>query len=388
MKLNGIELMDCHCGIKILCKFITSRVVIHVGKRYKMLKSCFGILLFWYLLLPTLSSEEPISSELGYSKLQGLYKKAEFDQREEIVDAILELNNREVVKIYKIIKKESTLKLKRHLALFRKISRKKRKKVSKAQMQKVEKYRKDLKQLRYGLMTKDLVKKIGDPALTGLKEMLWLDRETVYEEQEDLEESRKKVLVLNDWEERCIKKAEIKIKKSKKYKVPKFAIEPEESTNVSDSLVHKENLILTEFLPVKKSMIKVLYDNSKLTEYIDKKEAEGVLDLNIMRLLLGMSPLSIDVLLCYSAREHSNDMKTKKFFAHESPLPGKKSPSDRAKRYGTKANAENIAHGAATPQATNKMWWYSPGHHKNMLNEKLKTIGLGRTNRHYTQVFR
>jgi len=69
-----------------------------------------------------------------------------------------------------------------------------------------------------------------------------------------------------------------------------------------------------------------------------------------------------------------------------SPVPGKKTPWARAKRFGTSAHAENIAAGANTGADTIRLWWYSPGHHKNMMGGHAR-VGLGRHKKTWTQLF-
>jgi uncharacterized protein YkwD len=91
--------------------------------------------------------------------------------------------------------------------------------------------------------------------------------------------------------------------------------------------------------------------------------------------------------LCEAARDHSEDMQVNRFFAHESPLPGKKTPWDRAKNFGTSASGENIYMGSSDPHGANMGWFYSPGHHKNMFNAGQVRIGLGCTGSHWTQMF-
>ncbi|MFI5378131.1 MAG: CAP domain-containing protein [Tepidisphaerales bacterium] len=53
---------------------------------------------------------------------------------------------------------------------------------------------------------------------------------------------------------------------------------------------------------------------------------------------------------------------------------------------GTSASAENIASGTGTGEGAIRMWWHSPGHHKNMLARQHRT-GLGRSGNHWTQMF-
>jgi len=116
-------------------------------------------------------------------------------------------------------------------------------------------------------------------------------------------------------------------------------------------------------------------------------EREGIRQLNEWRLLLGLNALVIDPRLCEAGRGHSEDMHTHQFFAHESPLPGKKTPWDRAANAGTKARGENIYMGSPSPGSANKGWFFSPGHHKNMFKTSHLKIGLGRYQKHWTQLF-
>jgi uncharacterized protein YkwD len=80
-------------------------------------------------------------------------------------------------------------------------------------------------------------------------------------------------------------------------------------------------------------------------------------------------------------------MATLNFFAHESPVAGKKTPWDRAAKFGTSASGENIAMGARSGPASIWMWWYSPGHLKNMTNGGHNRIGLGQNGVYWTQLF-
>lgn len=81
--------------------------------------------------------------------------------------------------------------------------------------------------------------------------------------------------------------------------------------------------------------------------------------------------------MCDAGRGHSKDMKEKAFFAHESPVAGKETPWKRAALAGTKANAENIYMGSTRGVDAIQAWWYSPGHHANMMADHRKA-GLPR----------
>ncbi|MBI1373421.1 MAG: hypothetical protein GC159_11885 [Phycisphaera sp.] len=129
-----------------------------------------------------------------------------------------------------------------------------------------------------------------------------------------------------------------------------------------------------------------LAGNLRYASRLDAEVVAGIDELNRIRLLLGLGAQAIDPKLCAAATDHSTDMAEKGFFAHESPVPGKASPWDRAKRFGTSASAENIAAGMSTGVAAIHGWWHSPGHFKNMLGGH-KRVGLGEHDKHWTQMF-
>ncbi|MFC6084641.1 CAP domain-containing protein [Sphaerisporangium aureirubrum] len=91
----------------------------------------------------------------------------------------------------------------------------------------------------------------------------------------------------------------------------------------------------------------------------------------------GCGPLRIDEKLRAAARGHSDDMAAKSYFDHTSA--DGRSPWDRIKAAGYKSSmfAENIARGQASPEAVVKAWLNSPGHRANIMNCKLKAIGVG-----------
>jgi uncharacterized protein YkwD len=99
---------------------------------------------------------------------------------------------------------------------------------------------------------------------------------------------------------------------------------------------------------------------------------------NAQRAQHGCSALRVDVHLRAAARGHSEDMRVRKYFEHNSP--DGKTPWDRIKAAGYSqagAEAENIAMGYATAQAVVTGWMNSPGHRANILNCSLKAVGIG-----------
>jgi uncharacterized protein YkwD len=138
-----------------------------------------------------------------------------------------------------------------------------------------------------------------------------------------------------------------------------------------------------------KDALRILANNAKIAikEEVPEQEVKGVEECNLWRLLVGLNACELDPKLCESARDHSKDMAEKGFFAHESPVPGKTTPWDRAKNFDTTASGENIHMGSSDFHGANSGWFYSPGHHKNMFNAGQRRIGLGQHNTHWTQLF-
>ena len=135
--------------------------------------------------------------------------------------------------------------------------------------------------------------------------------------------------------------------------------------------------------------LKILEKNRKTVEdeEVPAEEARGIEECNLLRLYVGLGALELDPKLCEAARDHSKDMAEQGFFAHESPVPGKKTPWDRAAKAGTTASGENIYAGSPDSHSANMGWFYSPGHHKNMFSPGQRRIGLGQHGSHWTQLF-
>jgi uncharacterized protein YkwD len=135
--------------------------------------------------------------------------------------------------------------------------------------------------------------------------------------------------------------------------------------------------------------LRILEANAKLAakEQLPADEVKGIEECNLWRLLVGLNACVLDPQLCAAARDHSKDMAEKRFFAHESPVPGKTTPWDRAKNFNTTASGENIHMGSAQSSSANRGWFYSPGHHKNMFSPGQARIGLGQHGSHSTQMF-
>ena len=148
-----------------------------------------------------------------------------------------------------------------------------------------------------------------------------------------------------------------------------------------------EKLLASTLPPQDEKIRRVLEENEKIMQGLPQDIIAGLRALNAMRIMCGVQPLVVDLKLCEAARLHSGDMLSRGFFSHESPVPGKKTFSDRARLAGTTASGENIYMGGNMTVDAIKAWFLSPGHHKNMLGDSRRRQGLGRAGNHWTQMF-
>ena len=165
----------------------------------------------------------------------------------------------------------------------------------------------------------------------------------------------------------------------KKYPPPNH---PGTATRIDEAIA----FALFAGLPMSGSDRKTLEANESVRVRAPHQEYLGTLRLNEIRYLLGLPLVVIDEKLSDAARDHSKDMATLGFFSHTSPVAGKKRFSQRAANFGTSAGAENIAAGQRTGHGSIRAWWYSPGHHRNMLGRHRRT-GLGQHGTMWTQMF-
>ena len=268
-------------------------------------------------------------------------------------------------------------------------------------------------------LTKEQIVQVADPALAQLKKLILVSPQDILAKNPDLAKRRESLNTLGSQWERCTtlllakqfeeeqKRREAKEKREGEAPAEQrpAAVDAftqtggaQEAENKSDEdgvmgapsfaayLAKEEEIAVALATPMDPQTRAVLAFNNQLAGRLDPEEARCVLDLNLTRNLLGLAALKIDLALAAAARDHSKDMATLDFFAHESPVPGKTSPSDRAERFGTTTSAENIAMGTLDGAVANEMWWHSPGHHKNMLGEHAR-VGLGRHERYWTELF-
>jgi uncharacterized protein YkwD len=203
-----------------------------------------------------------------------------------------------------------------------------------------------------------------------------LDRSEVLEKSSDLQSERKKLVEFGRLWETC--HAQLPVSDhADNAKAQAATFEGE--------LQSEEEMAASLAVPLDPRTRAVLAANARLAEKIDAEEARAILELNLARNLLGLNALAIDLKLCAAARDHSTDMEKLKFFSHESPVPGKKSFTDRAKNFGTSASAENIHAGGTSGKSAHEGWFHSPGHHRNQMGNYTR-VGVGRSGTHFTQM--
>ena len=231
----------------------------------------------------------------------------------------------------------------------------------------------------------------SDPALARLKELLLVDREEILAQGKNLAKPRSVLLKQGlEWDY-CRMKARERVPAAEIPQKPQAKESPappgeQPAVLFADYLIQEEELALASAMPMDPETRQTLSGNAQLSSKLDPEEARCILDANLIRCLLGLKALAIDPGLVMASRGHSADMRKLNFFAHDSPVAGKTTPWERAKLAGTTGSAENIAFGTRDGIGTSRMWWHSPGHHKNMLGEHLR-IGVGRDDTHWTQMF-
>ncbi len=259
-------------------------------------------------------------------------------------------------------------------------------KVAQADMQEVATLQAQVNALRADEgLTKEKVKQVGDPAMERLAQVLLVDRASVLASDKRLVENRQSLLPIGRlWETADAYLA--KFDTAPAAGDGEAPADKPQAVSFEQYLVQEEEIAVRLALPMSDVTRAVLAQNEKLASKLDPEEARCVLSLNLTRILLGLEPVLIDLQLTAAARDHSHDMIEHNFFAHDSPVPGKATPWDRAARFNTKASGENIAAGYSTGPAANLAWFHSPGHHKNMLGNH-KRVGVGRENKHWTELF-
>jgi len=240
-------------------------------------------------------------------------------------------------------------------------------------------------------LTKAMVHEICDPAVITIVALLEITIEQIFENEKDLDEEMwviresidQHVMLFNYWNQA---RSELLQAEKKLAKRAERAQQPTDPSTYNDNLYNDLERIARDVEIMPERDRELLKANATLFVQLAPEEASGIYKLNLLRIRSGIGAVRVDLKLCTAGRGHSADMVEHSFFAHTSPVPGKSSPSDRANLAGTSGGAENIASGQETGHAAIQAWWYSPGHHLNMMAPHGRT-GLGRHQNHWTQMF-
>ena len=126
--------------------------------------------------------------------------------------------------------------------------------------------------------------------------------------------------------------------------------------------------------------------NATVQKCMSDPELENARMVNGYREYLGIFPYEFDPRLVNSARGHSKEMVELKYFAHDSPVPGNKTPWDRIRKAGyAGGSGENIAFGVGKGDEAFWMWFDSPCHHQNMASLGSTALGVGNVAVTWTQ---
>jgi len=336
-----------------------------------------AILLAFALLLPATPGRAGLTPT-EKARASELYKQfkacgADLAARSGIVTQMLEMGSPVAEVIHPIIDREFRAASERYLGGFQSQTKTVAlQKDTREKRERIKKLRADVQALRQIKdLKKETIVRVGDPALEELRRLTRLDRDEVLGSSEALARARADLLEIGKQRNACIETLLL---------VDLERFDP-------DALTGAEAQTASSALSLDRDARKILAENESLAAEIEPAEADAIRDLNELRMLVGLRPCLIDPRLCAAARGHSKDMRERKFFAHESPVPGREDPWKRARLAGTSANGENIHAGSKTGAGANRGWWHSPGHHKNMLSPGAARVGMGVAGTHWTQMF-
>jgi len=124
-------------------------------------------------------------------------------------------------------------------------------------------------------------------------------------------------------------------------------------------------------------------------KWANKSQKDFSDHLNHARIIMGLHAMLLEENLSKAAWGHSSDMRTGGFFSHTSPVPGKKSPADRARlaKFAGSWTGENIFMGSPSYSAAYNGWFGSDGHRFIMFTKGgSNVIGVGVDGGHWTMM--
>ena len=351
-------------------------------------------------LADTLPAGEPRPAALSSEQLQQIaslmneFRQVRSDPtgRLEVIARAAQLGPAAVKNLLEIVNKELSKQLADYRGLFLKAAAEVvAKRTDEAPLQEIVELRtRVLQQSRNENLTKEMIVSVSDPALARLKTLILIDREEILKGHPALKPRREALKVLGAQWQQCgrglLQDGEPPSEAARNAAADTLGAREVQVPSFDEYLAKEEEIAVALALPMNAGTRSVLGFNTQLANRLDPEEARCVLDLNLTRNLLGLRPLQIDLGLTTAARGHSADMERLSFFSHDSPVPGKATPWDRARLAGTSASGETIAMGCIDGAVANEMWWHSPGHHRNMLGDHAR-VGVGRSGKHWTELF-
>ncbi len=229
-------------------------------------------------------------------------------------------------------------------------------------------------------LTKEKILEVAEPAVKKLAQQVVVDRIALLSASPEVRKLRPQLLSMAPFWETCQALTQTPAAKDAKDTAPAPVIRFE------SYLEQIEQTAIMQAAPIDAAANEIQQANATYASRIHPEEFRCLSDLNLVRILLGLKPLKFDEKLLEAARGHSADMAREKFFAHESPVAGKKSFTDRAKLADTTASGENIYMGSESGSEANQAWFHSPGHFKNMLGDHQRAA-IGKSGIHWTELF-
>ncbi len=130
----------------------------------------------------------------------------------------------------------------------------------------------------------------------------------------------------------------------------------------------------------------VVRSNETADVNLSKKERTLVRTVNLYREVFGLRKLMIHARVTEAAREQSRHMKEIGKLTHTSDEASRTPLLDRLEDHGFSAKkaGENVAEGEHSARAILKGWIQSPSHHRNLLTENYRYLGVAKEGRFWT----
>lgn len=144
--------------------------------------------------------------------------------------------------------------------------------------------------------------------------------------------------------------------------------------------------------PLNSAEASLIKENKKIMEANEANKTVSVVEKEMIRyqneyrIMMGLRALQIDDQLSRAARKHSEFMQSVGKFAHSGIGDGEPSGRARAEGYSGSSVGENIAMGMQEPRSAFDGWYWSYGHHLNIIGA-YNSIGGGIAEKYYTTMF-